>query len=86
MVGCQNNDAMKAQAKAEEQNMKLVRKMFTEFEIRNLEFIKKAYAPNYAYYSPSGNSNPMSKEETIEMIKMNAEYAVIKDNVELMNQ
>ncbi len=70
MVGCQNNDAMKAQAKAEEQNMKLVSKLITEWNKRNLEFFMEVYAPDYAYYSPSGNPNPVSKEETIEIIKM----------------
>ena len=70
MVGCQNNEAMKAQAKVEEQNVELVSKMITEWNKRNLEFLMEMYAPDYAYYSPSGNPNPVSKEETIEIIKM----------------
>ena len=70
MVGCQNNEAMKSQAKAEEQNMKLVSKLITEWNKRNLEFFMEVLAPDYAYYSPSGNPNPVSKEETIELIKM----------------
>jgi len=70
MVGCQNNEAMKAQAKVEEQNVELVSKMITEWNKRNLEFLMEMYAPDYAYYSPSGNPNPVSKEETIELLKM----------------
>ena len=70
MVGCLNNDAMKAQAKIEEQNMKLVHEYVAEWNKRNLDFFMDVSAPDYAYYSPSGNPNPMSKEETIETIKM----------------
>ena len=77
MVGCQNNKAMaellmglKAKAEIEEQNLELVSKLWVEWNERNLKFFMDVNAPDFAFYSPSGNPNHMSLEETIERVKM----------------
>jgi steroid delta-isomerase-like uncharacterized protein len=76
MVGCQDKAAMaeleefKAQAEAEVQNKKIVKRVFEEMNKGNVEVINEFYAPDYAYYSPSNTLKPMSREETIEFLKM----------------
>jgi steroid delta-isomerase-like uncharacterized protein len=73
--GCQNKaekaelEKFRAQAKIEEQNTALYRKMVEEWNKGNFEYLKETYAPDYVYYFPSGNPKPMSREEAIEMIK-----------------
>ena len=72
---CQDKAAMaelgkyRAQAKVEEQNKALYRKLVEEWNKGNYEYLKEAYAPDYVYYFPSANPKPMSREEAIEMIK-----------------
>ena len=76
MVGCQNQEAMaeleefKAQAEIEEQNKALVKRQFEAWEKGDFEAYKEVVAPDYAYYSPSRSTKPMSREETIEFGKM----------------
>ncbi len=76
MVGCQDKEAMaeleamKAQAEVEEQNKELARKMFEAWGKGDFETYKELLAPDYAYYSPSRSTKPMSQEETIEIRKM----------------
>ncbi|MFQ5825053.1 MAG: ester cyclase [bacterium] len=76
MVGCQNKETkaeleeMKAQAEVEEQNKELMRKSFQEWNKGNFDFFMEATTPAYVYYSPSGNPNPMSREETVENVKV----------------
>jgi steroid delta-isomerase-like uncharacterized protein len=76
MVGCQDKEAMaeleamKAQAEVEEQNKEVVRRVFEEMNKGNIEIINKLYAPDYSYYAPSNNPKPMTREETIEFLKM----------------
>jgi steroid delta-isomerase-like uncharacterized protein len=76
MVGCQDKAAMaelkdfKAKAKIEEQNKEIVKRVFEEMNKGNIEIINELYAPDYGYYSPSNNPKPMSREETIEFLKM----------------
>ena len=76
MVGCQDKEAMaeleefKAQAEIEEQNKALMRRSFEEWNKRNHEFFMEATTPDYVYYSPSGNPNPMSREDAVESVKM----------------
>jgi steroid delta-isomerase-like uncharacterized protein len=73
--GCQNKaekaelEKFRTQAKVEEQNKEIVRKTVEEWNKGNYEFLKEIETPDYAYYSPSGNPKPMSREETIEMIR-----------------
>jgi len=74
-IACQDKAAMaelekyRAQAKLEEQNKDLYRKCVEEWNKRNYEYLKNAFAPDYVYFFPSGNSKPMSREEEIEAIK-----------------
>ena len=76
MVGCQEKEAlkeleaMKAQAEVEEQNKALIRKSFEEWNKGNSEFFMEATIPDYVLYSPSGNPNPMSREEAVETVKV----------------
>jgi len=75
-ISCQNQEAMaelevmKAQAEVEEQNKELMRKSFEEWNKGNSEFFMEATTPDYVYYSPSGNPNPMSREDAVESVKM----------------
>ncbi len=75
MVGCQDKEAMaeleefKAQAKAEEQNVELIRNANETWMKRDYENIREFFAPNFAYYSPS-NSKPLNLDEVIEHVKM----------------
>jgi len=76
MVGCQDREAMaeleemKAQAEVEEQNKALMRKSFEEWNKGNSEFFMETSTPDYVYYSPSGNPNPMSREDAVESVKV----------------
>jgi predicted ester cyclase len=74
-IACQDKAAMaelekyKAQAKLEEQNKALFRKVIEEWNKANYEYLREAMAPNYVAYSPSANPKSWSKEETLEAIK-----------------
>jgi steroid delta-isomerase-like uncharacterized protein len=73
--GCQNKaekvelEKFRAQAKVEEQNKELIRKLLEEWNKGNYEFIKNAVAPDYTYYSPSENPKSLSIEEAIEGLR-----------------
>ena len=72
MVGCQDKEAMaeleamKAQAEIEEQNKALVKRMYEAFNEGDFEAYKEVVAPEYAWYLPSRNTEPISREGTIE--------------------
>lgn len=72
---CQNKaekaelEKFRAQAKVEEQNGQLYRKIVEEWNKGNYEYLKEAYAPDYGFYFPSGNPKAMSREENLETIK-----------------
>jgi predicted ester cyclase len=74
-IACRDKAAMvelekyKAQAKIEEQNKALLRKVIEEWNKANYEYLKEAMAPNYVGYSPSANPKSWSKEETLEAIR-----------------
>ena len=74
--GCQDKEAMaeleefKAQAEIEEQNIELMRKSFEEWNKGNSEFFMEATTSDYVYYSPSGNPNPICREDAVESVKM----------------
>jgi len=76
MVSCQDKEAMaefekfKAQAEVEEQNKELIRNYFKELDKGNAEIFREVYAPDAAYYFPSGITEPMSLEQEIEQFKM----------------
>jgi steroid delta-isomerase-like uncharacterized protein len=73
---CQDKEAMaeleemKAQAEVEEQNEALMRKQFEEWNKGNIEFFMEMTTPDYAYYTPSANPNPNSREDAVESVKM----------------
>jgi len=75
MVSCQDKEALaelekfKAQAEVEEQNKELMRKSFEEWNKGNTEFFMEMTTPDYAYYTPSGNPNPKSREDAVESMK-----------------
>jgi len=77
MVGCQDKEAMaeleamKAQAEVEEQNKALIKGFFDEMNKGNVEIFRELCTPDFALYSPSGVTEPISLEETIEVFKMN---------------
>jgi len=59
-------EAMKAQAEVEEQNKELVKRMYEAFNEGDFEAYKEVVAPEYAWYLPSRNTKPISREGTIE--------------------
>ncbi len=75
MVACQDKEAMaeleamKVQAALEQQNKDLMRKSFEEWNKGNSGFFMEATTPDYVYYSPSANPNPMSREDAVESVK-----------------
>jgi len=88
MVGCQDREAMaeleamKAQAEVEEQNKELMRNYFKELDKGNAEIFREVYAPDAAYYFPSGITEPMSLEQEIEQFKMfHEEIISVRDKV-----
>jgi predicted ester cyclase len=76
MVGCQDKEAMeelearKAQAAVEEQNKALVLRWYEEVDKGNAEFVRDNSAPEYAYYLPSGVTESISLEQSINQTKM----------------
>ena len=72
---CQNQEAMaeleemKAQAEVEEQNKALVKRMYEAANERDFEAYKEVVAPEYAWYVPSRNTKPISREGTIEFVR-----------------
>jgi steroid delta-isomerase-like uncharacterized protein len=69
MVGCQDKEEMaeleefRAQAAVEEQNKELMRKLVEEWNKGSNEYYMQLMASDYAFYTPSGNPNSMSREE-----------------------
>jgi len=70
MVGCQDKEAMKAQAEVEEQNKEIVKKIIEGLNQKNADIYKELYAPDYAWYFPSNNPEPLSREEESEFVKL----------------
>ncbi len=76
IVGCQDKEAMaeleamKAQAEVKEQNKALVNRMYEAFSTGDFEAYKEVVAPEYVWYFPSRSTKPMSREETIEFVKI----------------
>jgi len=74
--GCQNKaekaelEKFRAQAKLEEQNIAIVKRLYEELNKGNTEILQELYAPDYAGYSPSGSDKALSREEIIEHVKM----------------
>ncbi len=60
----------RAQAAVEEQNKALLNRMWDAWNKGDFEVWKQMHADEYAYYSPSNSTKPLSREETIEMGKV----------------
>jgi len=75
-IACQNKAAkaelekFKAQAAIEEQNKALLNRTWEAWNRGDFEAWKQMHADDYAYYSPSNSTKPLSREETIEMGKV----------------
>jgi len=76
MVGCQDKDAMaeleefKAQAALEEQNKALVIRYNEEMDNKNFDAVMEMLAPDYAYYFPTASTEPGTREQAIDQVKM----------------
>ena len=72
MVGCQDKkameelEAMKAQAKVEEQNEAMVQKILAEGDKGNVEILDEVCTSDYKMYWPS-NAEPINLEEHIQL-------------------
>ena len=75
MVGCQDKDAMaeleefKAQAELEEQNKALIRNGIEEMSKKNFGILREIYAPNAKIFLPSNSAEPISIEQSIQLLK-----------------
>ena len=73
---CQNKaekaelEKFRAQAKLEEQNKEVFRKVVEECNKGNYEFLRDVYAPDYVGFLPSGSPKSMSTEKVIELLKI----------------
>jgi predicted ester cyclase len=69
MVSCQDKkaqeelDQFKAQDELEARNKELARQMFESWSKGDLETFQNFLASDYVFYYPSGNKNPISKED-----------------------
>lgn len=71
MMGCQEKEATAEleAMKVQEQNKALIRKTLEEWNKGNFDFFMETTTPDYVYYYPSGNPNPVSREVTVESTK-----------------
>ena len=75
VFGCQNKaekaelEKFRTQAKIEEQNKALVKRLIDELNRGNAEIVKELYAPDLKSYSPSGSTTPTSQNESFELTK-----------------
>lgn len=76
MFACQNKadkaelEKFRAQAKVEEQNIALVKRLYEELSKANIEILQELFTSDFAYYSPSENVTPLSREELSKALKM----------------
>ena len=72
---CQNKaekaelEKYRTQAKVEEQNTALVKRLIDELNRGNAEIVKELYAPDLKSYSPSGSTSPTSQNDSFELTK-----------------
>jgi len=75
-VSCQDKEAMaeleefRAQTAVEAKNIELIKRFELELDKGNFDFVREICAPEYAYYFPSGVTEPKSLEQAIEQTKM----------------
>ena len=76
MVGCQNKEAtaeleaMKSAEKTEKNHIELIRDFFASLDKGDFGIYDEIFAPDAAFYSPSGSGEPRSKDHDIETKKM----------------
>jgi len=63
-------EAMKAQAEVEEKNKELIRNLFEQWHSRNIDNMRKLYAPNAKFNHPSAGATPIPFEKALEGIQM----------------
>jgi len=68
-------EAFKAQAKLEEQNKALVKRVIEEINNGNIGIYQEAYATDYRHYSPSRIAEPLSREDQIKFMESVLEAA-----------
>jgi hypothetical protein len=70
-VGCEDGQAlaelreMKAEAETEKQNVAQCRRLFEEIDKGNAGYVMELFAPDVASYSPSGSTEPVSRQELL---------------------
>jgi len=75
MVSCQDKEAMaeleefKAQAELQKQNKELVKRFYAAANKGDSEALKEVLAPEYAWYVPSRNTEPISREGSMEFVR-----------------
>lgn len=73
--GCQDKamiaklEAYRAQAKIEEQNKEIVKKLFEGLNNRNTDIYQELCADTYVWYFPSSNPETLSRQEELEFGK-----------------
>jgi len=73
---CQNKaekaelERFRTQAKIEEQNIALIKHLYEELSKANIETLQELFTSDFAYYSPSENVTPLSREELSKGLKM----------------
>jgi len=75
LISCQDKKSLeelnqfKTQDELEAKNIELAQQMFELWSKGDLETFQNFLASDYVFYYPSGNRNPISKEDLIEMGK-----------------
>jgi steroid delta-isomerase-like uncharacterized protein len=75
LCGCQDQAAMaeleafRAQAELEEKNEAVIRHLIDELNKANIGVFSELYSSDYAYYVPSRNTTPYTRDELTTMFK-----------------
>lgn len=59
-----------AQAAVEQQNKEMVQASFQAWNERRSDYFMETTTPDYAYYSPSSNPTPMSREDAVGLMQV----------------
>lgn len=62
-------EKLRAQAKQEEQNKELGRKIVEEWNQGNYDFLKAHMPPDFRYYSPSTTTKPIGRDEAFAVVR-----------------
>ena len=83
IFACQNKaekaelEKFRTQAKLEEQNIALVRRLYEELSKGNVGILQELFTSDFVYYSPSENVTPLSREELSKVLQ--SLYGVFPD-------